>query len=164
MSNNPIEDFNVFRVIELARYKKYEITVAGFNVLDKIDRIDVPKKLKTRKVAVQALYALSENLVKYDYISLEEKKKLLQEINYQQSPRGKFRNIFSQDAPAIEESNEEENIPEEEPPVNTETRDSGDDEFGGGYEDDDYEEEDEDDDEDDFEDEEEEEEDFEDED
>lgn len=157
MSNNPIEDFNVFKVIELARYKKYEITVAGFNVLDKIDRVDVPKKLKTRKVAVQALYALSENLIKYDYIPLEEKKKLLQEISYQQSPRGKFGNIFTTDAPTVEESNEEENIPEEEPPVHTE-RDLGEDEYGS-YNDEYEDDEDDEDDDDDFDDEEEDEED-----
>ena len=40
MSTNQNNEFDVLKVVELARLKKYEITSAGFAVLDKIDRIN----------------------------------------------------------------------------------------------------------------------------
>lgn len=48
--SNLNNEFDVLRVVELARIKKYEITSAGFALLDKIDNLDtLPKKLKNRK-------------------------------------------------------------------------------------------------------------------
>ncbi|MDX1958942.1 MAG: DNA primase [Leptospiraceae bacterium] len=117
-SNNSHQaDFDILKVVELARTKKYEITSAGFAALDKIDKINFPKKMKTRKPAVQALFALTENLVKFDYFSIDEKKKLLQEAGLSDAPYTKgFKNLFPSSAPVAEEAEEEE-IPEETAPV-----------------------------------------------
>jgi hypothetical protein len=113
-------EFDVLRVVELARYKKYEITSAGFAALDKIDNIDsLPKKLKNRKPAVQALYAISEKLVNFDYFTPEQRKKLLQEAAMSDAPY-KNKNIFSSsNAPVVEEDLEEEFIPQDEPKQNS---------------------------------------------
>ncbi len=116
MSTNQYNEFDVLKVVELARLKKYEITSAGFAVLDKIDRINtIPKKMRTRKPAVQALHALAEGLVKYDYFSIEERRKLMQEAGMSDAPY-KFKGLFNNaNAPVAEEDLEEEYIPEDEP-------------------------------------------------
>jgi len=110
------QEFEIGKLIELARHKKYELTSAGFAALDKIERIAVPKKLKTRKIAVQALYALSDGMVKYDYFSPEERKKLQAEANMSDAPyKGGFKGLFSNSAaPVVEEDTEEDFIPQEE--------------------------------------------------
>jgi hypothetical protein len=145
MSTNQNNEFDVLKVVELARYKKYEITSAGFAVLDKIDRINsMPKKMKTRKPAVQALHALSDGLVKYDYFSIEERRKLMQEAGMSDAPykqRGLFNNA---NAPMAEEDLEEEYIPEDEPkPITVASEDGFDEEMDddADYEDDDFEDE-----------------------
>lgn len=114
MSQNK-EEFSILKVIELARIKKYETTVAGFGVLDRIEKIDIPKKLKNRKIAVQALHTLSEGLVKYDYFTPEKKKELLKEANRADAPYRYSLDGFSNSAPKTMEETEEEYIPQEEP-------------------------------------------------
>jgi hypothetical protein len=112
-SNNHQSDFDILKVIELARTKKYEVTSAGFAALDKIDKINFPKKMKTRKPAVQALFAITEEMVKYDYFSQDERKKLMQESGLSDAPYTKgFKSLFPSTAPIAEEAEEEE-IPEE---------------------------------------------------
>ncbi|HMV42181.1 MAG TPA: DNA primase [Leptospiraceae bacterium] len=109
------QEFEIHKLIELARTKKYELAVAGFAALDKIDRVPVPKKLKTRKIAVQALYALSDGLVKYDYFTAEQRKKLQAEANMSDAPYKGFKGLFSNSAaPVVEEDIEEDYIPQEE--------------------------------------------------
>ncbi|MBK8396460.1 MAG: DNA primase [Leptospiraceae bacterium] len=109
------QEFEIGKLIELARHKKYELTSAGFAALDKIERIAVPKKLKTRKIAVQALHALSEGLVQYGYFSPEERKKLQAEANMSDAPYKGFKGLFSNSAaPVVEEDIEEDFIPQEE--------------------------------------------------
>jgi hypothetical protein len=108
------EDFDVLKVVELARYKKYEVTSAGFAVIDKLDKIaGIPKKLKTRKNAVQALHVLAEGMLKYDYFSPEERKKLIQEAGMSDAPFKGPKGLFTSSAPVTEDSNEEESIPDE---------------------------------------------------
>lgn len=115
MSNNK-EEFDILKVVELARFKKYEITAAGFAVLDKIDKIpNIPKKLKSRKVAIQAMYVLSEGLVKYGYFTPEDRKKLLKEANMSDTPYKKAQELFAKPTPQlVVDDSEEEEIPEEE--------------------------------------------------
>ena len=109
------QEFEIGKLIELARHKKYELTSAGFAALDKIERIAVPKKLKTRKIAVQALHALSDGLVQYGYFSPEERKKLQAEANMSDAPYKGFKGLFSNSAaPVVEEDIEEDFIPQEE--------------------------------------------------
>jgi|GEM_PF-1099268 hypothetical protein len=109
------QEFEIGKLIELARHKKYELTSAGFATLDKIERVAVPKKLKTRKIAVQALYALSDGLIQYGYFSAEERKKLQAEANMSDAPYKGFKGLFSNSAaPVVEEDIEEDFIPQEE--------------------------------------------------
>lgn len=109
------QEFEIGKLIELARHKKYELTSAGFAALDKIERVAVPKKLKTRKIAVQALYALSDGLIQYGYFSAEERKKLQAEANMSDAPYKGFKGLFSNSAaPVVEEDIEEDFIPQEE--------------------------------------------------
>jgi hypothetical protein len=42
MSQN--QDFDIVKLIELSRHKKYESTIAGFGAIDKLERIAIPKK------------------------------------------------------------------------------------------------------------------------
>lgn len=115
MSTNQNHEFDVLRVVELARHKKYEITSAGFAALDKIDKINnLPKKMKIRKPAVQALFAISEGLVKYDYFTPEQRRKLMQEAGMSNAP---YKQVHNANAPVAEEDMEEEYIPEDEPKI-----------------------------------------------
>lgn len=111
MSQN--QDFQISKLIELARTNKYEMSCAGFAALDKIDKLPVNQKYKTRKNAVQALIALSDGLIKFDYFSLEERKKLQIESGMSDAPfRNGGRNLFT--APKVVEDLEEDYIPQEE--------------------------------------------------
>jgi hypothetical protein len=115
MSNNNKEEFDILKVVELARYKKYEMASVGFAILDKIDKIAaIPKKMKARKVAVQALYVLSEGLVKFDYFTPEQRRKLMQEAKMSDTPFHGPKGLFVSSAPVTKEELEEEYIPDEE--------------------------------------------------
>jgi hypothetical protein len=148
-NNNQNQDFDVLKVVELARTKKYEVTSAGFAALDKIDKINFPKKMKSRKPAVQALFALSEGMIKFDYFTPEQKKKLLHEANLSDAPYKGFKSLFSNSAAPLAEEGEEEEIPEEAPRPPVLTLD--DDEFGDSAEEEFEDDEDDDDDDDDSE-------------
>lgn len=145
MSSSHNHEFDVLKVVELARQNKYEITSAGFAALDKIDKINtLPKKMRIRKPAVQALFAISEGLVKYDYFSQDERRKLLQESGMSDAP---FKSVHNTSAPVAEEDLEEEDIPQEEPKINSSSEEDGDFEDSmddeSDYDDDEFEDEDE---------------------
>ncbi|MEM7179794.1 MAG: DNA primase [Spirochaetota bacterium] len=114
MNSNSQEEFDIVKLIELSRYKKYETTVAGFGALDKIDKLDIPKKLKSRKIAVQALHALSENLIQYDYISAEEKQQVEEKTSDTDENKKNLDALFSSPAPVVEEDTEEDELPQDE--------------------------------------------------
>ncbi len=111
MSSTQKEDFDIVALIELCREKKYESCVAGFGILDKIDKISLPKKIRNRKLTVQALYALSNDLVQYKYLSGEEKQKIQEEKD---KALGTNLSAGATAAPVAEEDIEEDFIPEEE--------------------------------------------------
>ena len=112
---NKKEDFDLLNLIEHVKTLKYEKTVVGFAVLDKLDKMQIPRKLKSRKPAVQAMYAITNNLIKYAYFTQEEKEKLDMEAAKSDAPYKKFTGLFNDtSAPQIEEDTEEEFIPEEE--------------------------------------------------
>jgi hypothetical protein len=140
MSNSK-DDFDILKVVELARFKKYEITAAGFAVLDKIDKIpNIPKKMKSHKVAVQAMYVLSEGLIKYGYFTPEQRRQLLQEANMSDTPYKRAQNLFKTPSPQfVVDDSEEEELPEEKPSY---IQSEGDDDDGYDYDDYDEEEED----------------------
>jgi hypothetical protein len=111
MSQASKEDFDIVSLIELCREKKYETCVAGFGAIDKIEKITLPKKLKNRKLTVQALYALTNDLIQWKYLSKEEREKIQEEkdkISGVSSTQG------SSFAPHAEEDTDEDFIPEEE--------------------------------------------------
>lgn len=146
---NQNSEFDIVTLIELAKRNKYEKAVAGFHTLDRIERLELPKKIKSRKLAVQAMFALASEEVQYQYFTKEERIKLDQEANLSNESYSKFNGLFeAPQAPIAEEDTEEDFIPEEAPrPIldgDEEDEDSLDDD-----EDDDDEEDEEDDDEDD---------------
>jgi hypothetical protein len=75
------KDFEISRLLQLASEHKYEATVAMFEVIDQLEQIDINKKYINRKPAVKAMVALSENAVKYDYISDDQRQALMEELN-----------------------------------------------------------------------------------
>ena len=108
-------EFDILSLIELAREKKYERTVAGFAILDKLEKIPLPKKVRAQKPSIQAIYALANDIIKYDYFTKEQKEELIKEATKSDAPYKKFSGLFgASSAPVIEEDTEEEYIPEEE--------------------------------------------------
>ncbi len=113
---NHNKDFDIVKLIELVRYKKYETTVAGFSVIDKLERVPIPKKWKSRKIAIQAMYALSEGLVRYKYLTKDEKHRIAEEVSKRsQALPSRAQNLFAPtNAPLSSEETEEEELPLEE--------------------------------------------------
>ncbi|EMK11954.1 MULTISPECIES: hypothetical protein [Leptospira] len=139
---NQNSEFDIVTLIELAKRNKYEKAVAGFHTLDRIERLELPKKIKSRKLAVQAMFALASEEVQYQYFTKEERIKLDQEANLSNESYSKFNGLFeAPQAPIAEEDTEEDFIPEEAPrPIldgDEEDEDSLDDEDDDDEEDDD---------------------------
>ncbi|EKQ92992.1 hypothetical protein LEP1GSC101_3764 [Leptospira borgpetersenii str. UI 09149] len=111
---NQNSEFDIVTLIELAKRNKYEKAVAGFHTLDRIERLELPKKIKSRKLAVQAMFALASEEVQY--FTKEERIKLDQEANLSNESYSKFNGLFeAPQAPIAEEDTEEDFIPEEAP-------------------------------------------------
>ncbi|WP_061298203.1 hypothetical protein [Leptospira borgpetersenii] len=150
---NQNSEFDIVTLIELAKRNKYEKAVAGFHTLDRIERLELPKKIKSRKLAVQAMFALASEEVQYQYFTKEERIKLDQEANLSNESYSKFNGLFeAPQAPIAEEDTEEDFIPEEAPrPIldgdeeDEDSLDDDDDEEDDDEEDDDEEDDDEDD-------------------
>ncbi|WP_232617248.1 DNA primase [Leptospira kirschneri] len=140
---NQNSEFDIVTLIELAKRNKYERAVAGFHTLDRIERLELPKKIKARKLAVQAMFALANEEVQYQYFTKEERIQLDKEANLTNESYSKFNGLFeAPQAPIAEEDTEEDFIPEEAPrPI----LDGEEDEEDDDDEDDDNEDEDEDD-------------------
>lgn len=107
------QDFDIVKLIELARHNKYQTTVAGFAVIDKLERVNIPKKLKNRKISVQALYALSEGLVQQKFLSTDEKAMIAEELAKRNSHHSSdHQAIFAPTAaPLSSEESEEDELP-----------------------------------------------------
>lgn len=112
------KDFDITRLLDLTRESKYATTVAAFEAIDLLEQINVPRKYRSRKPAIQALYALSDGLIRYDYISDEQRTALDEELKSSKA-RLALNNMFkSADsiAPAVaEEEGDLEEIGETEP-------------------------------------------------
>ena len=67
------KDFDIKTLLKLLEKGKYEITAAGFAAIDKIDKIEIPKKLNKRKLPVQVMEMLFNNDFKYYYKSEDQK-------------------------------------------------------------------------------------------
>lgn len=66
-----VKDTDIVKILLLAEGNKYETACAGFDVVDHINKIDLPGNmrsvLKNRKLAVQAMTLLSDHHVKFGY-------------------------------------------------------------------------------------------------
>ena len=73
-------EFEISKLLEISAKQKYASTVAGFKIIDSLDQIEIPKKFQTRKPAVKAMIALSDGIVKWDFISEEARTALEEEL------------------------------------------------------------------------------------
>ncbi|WP_208743961.1 DNA primase [Leptospira andrefontaineae] len=114
MTQNQNSEFDIVTLIELAKKNKYERAVAGFQILDRIDRLELPKKIKGRKLAVQAMFALANDEVQYKYVTKEERAITEAEAQGNGATYSQFNGLFeAPQAPIAEEDMEEDFIPEE---------------------------------------------------
>lgn len=62
-----MKDIEIAKILYLAKNQKYEVTCATFDAVDHIFKLDIPRNLKGRKPAVQALTLMADGGVKYGY-------------------------------------------------------------------------------------------------
>lgn len=77
------KEFQIRDLLEITENNKYAATVAAFEIIENLDKLDLdPKKLgwKTNKVSVIAMLALARKIIKYDFITNEQRKKLEEEL------------------------------------------------------------------------------------
>ncbi|MFN3605099.1 MAG: hypothetical protein ACK4UJ_10350 [Leptonema sp. (in: bacteria)] len=94
--------FQIKDLLKITQNNKYETCVAAFEVVENFHKMDLDlKKLgwKTNKVAVIAMMALSKGIVKYGYITDEQRQKLEQEL------KEKTTNIHLQKAESLFKKN-----------------------------------------------------------
>jgi len=108
-------EFQIRELLEITKDRKYAASVASFEIIENLDKLDLdPKKLgwKTNKVSVLAMLALARGKVKFDFITDEQRLKLEEELK-------QSTNIYLQKAEAIFQKkkklteNEEEDLSEE---------------------------------------------------
>jgi len=108
-------EFQIRDLLEITKDRKYAATVAAFEIIENLDKLDLdPKKLgwKTNKVSVLAMLALARGKIKFDFITDEQRLKLEEELK-------QSTNIYLQKAEAIFQKkkklteNEEEDLSEE---------------------------------------------------
>ncbi|RME93209.1 MAG: hypothetical protein D6767_01490 [Candidatus Hydrogenedentota bacterium] len=68
-----MKEIEISKVIHLAEGNKYEKSCATFDLVDHIYKVDMPKSLRGRKPAVQAMTLLAEGIIKYGYEDSSEK-------------------------------------------------------------------------------------------
>lgn len=73
-------EFQISELLKITAQNKYATAVAAFEVVDNAHMLDLPPKWATRKAAVQAMMALSRDVVRFDFISDEQRKKLEAEL------------------------------------------------------------------------------------
>ncbi len=70
-----MDSIGISEILNLSKEKKFEITCASFDVVDHIFKIDIPKPLRNRKLAVQAMSLLVNGNIQYGYEIKEENQK-----------------------------------------------------------------------------------------
>ena len=73
-------EFQISELLKITAQNKYAAAVAAFEVVDTAHMLDLPPKWGTRKAAVQAMMALSRDVVRFDFISDEQREKLEAEL------------------------------------------------------------------------------------
>ena len=74
------KEFDINILMGLCEEQKYATTVAGFEVIDMNEVLEVPKKMHKNKPAVRAMSILGEDLVQWNYIGEEERQALREEL------------------------------------------------------------------------------------
>ena len=98
MAKEPRE-FEIYKLLEITRNDKYATAVAAFEVIDQAERLDIPKKWKNRKPAVQAMMALSDDMVRYGFVTDEARQQLREELYEDEAEEAM--SILSSTAPLI---------------------------------------------------------------
>ncbi len=62
-----MKNIDIKKVISLVEQKKFEVTCAAFDLADHIFKVEVPKSLRGRKLAVQSISLLSNEHIQYGY-------------------------------------------------------------------------------------------------
>jgi len=62
-----MREIEISKILGLSKSKKYEITCASFDVVDHIFKVEIPRSMKHRKLAVQAMNMLAEGHIQYGY-------------------------------------------------------------------------------------------------
>lgn len=62
-----MKDIEIAKILYLAKSHKYEVACASFDLVDHIFKVDVPRSLKKRKLAVQSMSLLADEQIKYGY-------------------------------------------------------------------------------------------------
>ena len=62
-----MRDIEIAKVLYLAKNKKYEVTCAAFDLVDHMPKVEMPRLLKGRKLAVQAMALIADEQVNYGY-------------------------------------------------------------------------------------------------
>ena len=103
MAKEPRE-FEISKLLQITRTDKYATAVAAFEVIDQAERLDLPRKWKNRKPAVQAMMALSDEMVRFGFIADEERQKLREEL---QEEDNEVMDVLTSAAPVTDESEED---------------------------------------------------------
>ncbi|MBI40406.1 MAG: DNA primase [Leptospiraceae bacterium] len=104
MAKEPRE-FEIYKLLEITRNDKYATAVAAFEVIDQAERLEIPRKWKNRKPAVQAMMALSEEMVHYGFITDEARQQLREELREEDSEEAM--QILTSAAPVTDDSEED---------------------------------------------------------
>ncbi len=73
-------EFQISELLKITAQNKYAAAVAAFEVVDNTHMLELPPRWGTRKAAVQAMMALSRDIVKFDFITDEQRAKLEAEL------------------------------------------------------------------------------------
>ncbi|MBW7858132.1 MAG: hypothetical protein H3C43_07565 [Leptonema sp. (in: Bacteria)] len=101
-------DFQISELLKITAENKYAASVAAFEVVDNSYMIELPSKWSTRKAAVQAMMALSRDIVQFDSVTDEQRAKLeaeLQNSPHRDSAEALFRS--SAGAPVMDDSEDD---------------------------------------------------------
>lgn len=69
-----MKEIEISKVLQLAKGNKYEKSCATFDLVDHILKVDVPKSLRGKKPAVQAIVLLADEQIHYGYDTSEPSK------------------------------------------------------------------------------------------
>ncbi len=110
-----MDSIEISEILNLSKEKKFEVTCASFDVVDHIFKIDIPKPLRNRKLAVQAMSLLLNGNIQYGYEKEQEVKLPVNEIDKEEDPKNeeiissKPAEVQSVDQPVASENENEDN-------------------------------------------------------